>query len=411
VLTADLVNARRHGAELHLTKVSDETRARASDLAAPLVAIFRDGIGQSREDVDASLGAIEAEPRDQRLKAGLIKLLEDRATWSVTSDLEPDLVRREVFTRATAVRASLVPGERFDRSHVLAEAAKALQSDADAVERALYADLRAMSVLSTFEAVSPAALVHQYEGGQAQAVLLRAVRVIIDVRLHSPGVARALFRRLKFLGLLHSIRATEGGYQICVDGPLSLFDSVTKYGQKMAMLLPMLEGCGSWTLSADIRWGKDRTPLTFRASGGSEESKDERRGKGKGGPSLPDEIAGLAKAFAGLGTEWKVTESRVVLDLPGTGLCVPDLLFSRRRQKIYFEVLGFWSREAVFRRVDLVRRGLSEKILFAVSSRLRVSEEVLDEDASGALYVYKGAMSARAVAERLESLARDGALG
>jgi len=98
----------------------------------------------------------------------------------------------------------------------------------------------------------------------------------------------------------------------------------------------------------------------------------------------------------------------VVLDLPGTGLCVPDLVFSRRRQKIYFEVLGFWSREAVFRRVDLVRRGLSEKILFAVSSRLRVSEEVLDEDDSGALYVYKGAMSARAVAERLESLARGG---
>jgi len=410
VLTADLVNARRRGAELHLTKVSDETRARANQLAAPLVAIFRDGIGQSREEVDASLAAVEAEPRDLRLKAGLIKLLEDRATWGVTSDLEPDLVRREVFTRATAVRASLGPGERFDRGLVLAEVAKALRSDADSIERALFADLRAMSELSTFEAVTPAALVHQYEGGQAQAVLLRAVRVVIDVRLHSPAVARALFRRLKFLGLLHSIRATEGGYQICVDGPLSLFDSVTKYGQKMAMLLPILEGSGSWTLSADIRWGKDRSPLTFRTSGGGEERKDERAGKAKE-PSLPDEIAGLAKAFSGLGTEWKVTESRVVLDLPGTGLCVPDLLFSRRRQKIYFEVLGFWSREAVFRRVDLVRRGLSEKILFAVSSRLRVSEEVLEEDASGALYVYKGAMSARAVAERLESLAREGALG
>ena len=179
-----------------------------------------------------------------------------------------------------------------------------------------------------------------------------------------PSFARAWrarsFAELKFLGLLHSIRATEGGYQICVDGPLSLFDSVTKYGQKMAMLLPMLEGCGSWTLSADIRWGKDRSPLTFRASGGGESGRDERAGKAKE-PSLPDEIAGLAKAFSGLGTEWKVTESRVVLDLPGTGLCVPDLLFSSRRQKIYFEVLGFWSREAVFRRVDLVRRGLSEK--------------------------------------------------
>jgi hypothetical protein len=44
-------------------------------------------------------------------------------------------------------------------------------------------------------------------------------------------------------------------------------------------------------------------------------------------------------------------------------------------------------------------------MLFAVSSRLRVSEELLDEHASSALYVYKGTMSARAIAERLERLA------
>jgi uncharacterized protein len=408
VLTADLVNARRRGAELHLTKVTDETRARARDLAALLVAIFRDGIGQTREEVDAALSAVEADPRHHRLKAGLIKLLDDRATWSVTSNFSPELVRREVFSRATAARASLDPGERFDRGRVLTAAASALQSDPEAIERALYADLRSMSVLSAFETVSPDSLVPEYESGQAQAVLLRAVRVTIDMRLHSPGALRALFRRLKFLGLLHTVNSSEEGYQICVDGPLSLFDSVTKYGQKMALLVPMLDGCGSWKLAADVRWGKDRTPLTFRASGGGGSVANEPSRKE---PAMPDEIAALAKSFAGLGTEWRVTESRVVLDLPGTGLCVPDLLFSRKGQKIYFEVLGFWSREAVFRRVDLVRRGLSEKILFAVSSRLRVSPEVLDEDASGALYVFKGAMSARAVAERLESLARKDAVG
>ena len=56
---------------------------------------------------------------------------------------------------------------------------------------------------------------------------------------------------------------------------------------------------------------------------------------------MPDEISSLAKSFSALGTEWRVTESRVVLDLPGTGLCIPDLVFSRRRDKIYFEALGY----------------------------------------------------------------------
>ena len=53
----------------------------------------------------------------------------------------------------------------------------------------------------------------------------------------------------------------------------------------------------------------------------------------------------------------------------------------------------------------MVERGLTHKMLFAVSTRLRVSEEVLDEHASSALYVYKGTMSARAVAGRLDRLA------
>ena len=69
--------------------------------------------------------------------------------------------------------------------------------------------------------------------------------------------------------------------------------------------------------------------------------------------------------------------------------------------------MGYWSRAAVWKRVELVQAGLAERILFAVSSRLRVSEEVLGDDLPGALYVYKQTMSARAVAERLESLVQE----
>ena len=74
------------------------------------------------------------------------------------------------------------------------------------------------------------------------------------------------------------------------------------------------------------------------------------------------------------------------------GLCVPDLVFERAGTAIHLEVMGYWSREAVWRRVELVQGGLASPILFAVNSRLRVSEEVLPGDAASALYVYKGTM-------------------
>jgi predicted nuclease of restriction endonuclease-like RecB superfamily len=397
VLTAELVNARRRGSDLLVAKLNDEGRTRAVEVAATLIDVFRHSVGLSRDEVDAALGAVDVGPREQRMKDGLAKLLDDRAEWTLANELEPEAVRRTVFLRAAEKRRSLAAGGRFDREAVLAEAAAVLGADGASLDRALYADLRGAGILVGIEPISATALVETYERSQAQAVLLRAVRIKVGVRCASPGAARALFRRLKFLGLLYAITPAPVGYEIVIDGPLSLFESVTKYGLKMAMVLPVLETCEAWTLEADVRWGKARTPLTFRAAGGTDAPVVDE-------PAAPDEIVAFARAFGQLGSRWKVSASQVVLDLPGVGLSIPDLVFTRGRDKVYFEVLGFWSREAVFRRVDLVDKGLSERVLFAVSSRLRVSEEVLGDDASSALYVYKGAMSARAVADRLDRL-------
>jgi predicted nuclease of restriction endonuclease-like RecB superfamily len=101
------------------------------------------------------------------------------------------------------------------------------------------------------------------------------------------------------------------------------------------------------------------------------------------------------------------------LDLPGIGLCVPDLTFTHAAtdRRVYLEVMGYWSRDAVWRRVEMVEAGLPHTVIFAVSSRLRVSEEALGDDLPGQLYVYKGVMSARAIAERLDAAVASGRTG
>src|SRR5207249_4409716 len=159
-----------------------------------LVDLFQASVGLSRDDLEAALSAVEVAPREQRLRDGLAKLLDDRASWSAPSELDPERARREVFLRATAARRELVPGARFDRDAVVVEVAAGLGVGTASLERALYADLRGASVLSVAPPVSPAALVDVYERSQAQAVLLRAVRIKVGVRCASPGVARALFR-------------------------------------------------------------------------------------------------------------------------------------------------------------------------------------------------------------------------
>jgi hypothetical protein len=71
---------------------------------------------------------------------------------------------------------------------------------------------------------------------------------------------------------------------------------------------------------------------------------------------------------------------------------------------VHVEVLGHWSRDAVWKRVELAEQGLPEPVLFCASERLRVSEAVLPETTGAALYMYKGALSATVVLERAERL-------
>jgi predicted nuclease of restriction endonuclease-like RecB superfamily len=381
-------------------------RQRALTLSETFVAVTAAAVGRARDELLVALAAIDVGPREHRLRDGLVKLIEDRCEFDASDEVDPQETRHEVFSRASKVRAALPPGAILDRASILAEVASERGTSPDAVERALFADLRGAHRLAEFRAPSAAALVTAYEQGQAQAVLLRAVKVTVDVRCAAAGGLRALFRRLKFLRLLHTVSRTEAGHRIVIDGPFSLFESVTRYGLQLALVLPALEHCDAWKLEADVRWGKERVPLTFHLASGAWSTPGTRV---EASP-LPDEVQALVRSFVALDTTWQVSESTDILELPGVGLAIPDLVFERRRgqsaaqERVYLEVMGYWSRAAAWKRVELVEAGLPERILFAVSSHLRVSEEALDGDLPGALYVYKRTMSARVVADRLEQL-------
>jgi predicted nuclease of restriction endonuclease-like RecB superfamily len=401
VLTADLVEVRRRGEELHLIALDEQRRALATRLGASLLAILRAGVGRSREELGLQLGGVEAPARARRLVLGLRKVLDDDADWAGATGLDPVLVRRTVFEAASTARRGLTEELRFDRERVLAAAAASLQVDAAALERALFADLRAAEVLRGLALSSAEELVARYAKQQVQAVLLRAVKVRVLLRCDSPGACRALFHKVKFLRLLHTVREAEDGcYELEIDGPYSLFESVTKYGLQLALLVPLLEEARWFRLDAEVRWGRGEAMKTLRF----------RHEGGGGAPSerpLSDEAQALLDGLVREKTPWRGKLADTIISLPGVGLCVPDLALTHAGtgEVVYVELLGYYSREAVWRRKELVERGLVERIVFVLSSQLRVREDVIDEDAAGALYVYKRMPSARVLLERVDSLA------
>src|SRR5262249_42752642 len=148
------------------------------------------------------------------------------------SDVEPRRARKVVFGLAAQERRS--SSAALDTAAVLKEAARHLATDArqeltaTEVEAALFADLNENQRLVDFDALDAAALVRAYELAQHQAVLLRALRVVVKLRADAAGL-RLFFRRLKFRRLLYTAqRQDDGAYRIEIDGPFSLFQAVTQ---------------------------------------------------------------------------------------------------------------------------------------------------------------------------------------
>jgi predicted nuclease of restriction endonuclease-like RecB superfamily len=215
-------------------------------------------------------------------------------------------------------------------------------------------------------------------------------------------------------------------YAITLSGPLSLFQASTKYGLALALVLPALRACAAFELEADVLWGPTRDPLVFTLSGGRSTARDagggdaERAGDGDTEldvgprtasavtPAERPEVEALLASFDKQDSGWTAARAGEILNVPGLGVCVPDLTFTHTEtgQVVHLEVLGFWSRDAVWKRVELVRAGLAAPMIFAVPARLRVSEEVLEDDLPGSLYVFKSVLSRKAILERLEALVR-----
>lgn len=396
MLSPEHVRARRVGGELVVQALKGKQRERALELARSLLSTARELEGERRATLEEALRAAVEKPSERKLVEGLAKLLLDASELGEPTSVDVPGLRRALFERAALARRA----GSFDRDAIVAEVARELGVDAQVVEGALYSDLRSEERLSKAAALTADQLLERYDRGVRQAVLLRAIQVTARVKCRTPHAYRALFNKLKFRRLLHRIEPCEGGYRIEIDGPYSLFESVTKYGLALALVLPALEDCDELALEAELSWGPRRERVTYRHTRSGQPGEVAE-------PPLTDDVLALLRSFGELQSAWRAEPSSALVELPGVGVCAPDLEFRRTTDgmRIYLEVLGFWSREAVFRRVELFERGLAVPVLFAASSRLRVSEELLAEQSFGALYVYKGVMSPRAVERHLDALA------
>ncbi len=192
-----------------------------------------------------------------------------------------------------------------------------------------------------------------------------------------PGIVQ-LFRRLKFHRLLYRVEGSmQDGYVFHIDGPLSLFSATTKYGLQVALVLPAILRCADFRIEAELRWGPRREPRSFLL--------EPRDGlvshQADTGMYTPVELKAFVERFRQVAPAWEISECTDVIELGREGVWVPDyrVIHVATGVDVFIEVVGFWKRSSLERLIRLLPGNGPPRFLLAISERLKVDEEALDE--------------------------------
>jgi len=398
VLTTDLVRVRLKGSCVEPRYVSTSNGDLRKETRG-LIELHQAHQGQSIGALEEALAQHIGDSPRFLVQRGLSKLLMDKATIEVKAAAEPIKVRESVF-RLAAQHGPVAPGH-VDRLSILETAAKELGITSEEVEASLYADLRAHEQLQSIEDIEVTPLLHRYNMATAQAVLLRANQVRVELEGLKAKELRFLFRSLKFHRLMHRVTRKKDKTILELDGPLSLFNMTTRYGLGLALFLPSLCLFENWSLSAQLTWGKERKSMTFELSSDQDlrsEAKEKGTWEGK-------EEKHFRASFKALKSAWKLRRSTQVITLSNNEVLIPDYeLVHEDGRKALLDIIWFWRSKSIEKKLEQRLNEAPSHLLTALATRLRADRgqaSITDES----VYLFKGVIHPKKLIDYAERIA------
>lgn len=374
MLTADLAQSWQRGRKTGPHYINPEAPDYLRD-AADLIALFSAHENQIRRELDFALAEYIGTGTDYKVLRGLIKLLMDRCTFETASPADPVEIRRTLFLKAREHHP--VIGDSPARSEVVTEVAREIGCAPEAVLQSLYADLPENQKLIEFKNLTDGELLDLYNLAQAQALLYRSVEMRLQVEPQSSEGYRELFGAIKAYRLIHTIKGNpQTGYEIRLDGPVSMFHRSQKYGIQMAVFLPALLFCAGWRMQAEIaqKPGSGGGSLYFEMN-----SEQNRLRSHYFGSMLSENpvLEKLVNSWTRFETLWRLEESREVIDL-GESAFIPDFVLSHSDgRQFYLEVLGFWTPQYLHERLKEFNHAGIKNFIVAAWDELRGSRDPL----------------------------------
>jgi predicted nuclease of restriction endonuclease-like RecB superfamily len=354
------------------------------------------------EDRIAAIEESDAGGGDYKLVRGFYSLLERRCTFksedsnsdndggittttistSMIPIFDPPRIRKAVFEESSKRGFALTELERSEIAQSVAS--KLHLSSPDVVLKAMWSDLDDNLILDHFDSIDPEALIGWYNLSLMQTLLFNCTK--LDFYISGGLNWKRVLRRVKRLGLMYHLQQPQQQQEnriICsLEGPLSLFKLTDRYGTLLAKLLPSIifssdnrrensRDDGEWQLDAwivrktmdgrkiyEFKISKDEMPelltdpyLFFSPISSAEK---EVVGSFPYNDSTFDSAVEekFAKRFEQADTGWRLAREPDPIVLSNGGAFIPDFVFEKYDKKIYLEIVGFWTKEYLERKLQ-----------------------------------------------------------
>ncbi len=335
-------------------------RASADNLIVvkTLIETYTQGVGKKKSALKRIGEELEDKGYDFHLVRGLSLLLDRRSIFKCTSQTNPLELRRKLFRETGKTGPATNPNQR---KTIIENVASETKISVQELEESMYADLESELTLENFDPMAPQELLEKYNLSLAQTLLFDST----ELRFTVSGNWQNIFFKAKRLGLIYEAYKSNELW-VKIDGPASLFKLTRRYGTAIAKLLPAIIANQEWTVEAKILWKFTNAIYDFKLESWKHSPLFGSQKITEKFDSLVEED--FASRFRALNSEWQLKREPEPV-IAGQQVIIPDFSFEREGSKLYMEIVGFWTREYLQRKITKLKKA-KEHILVAVDENL-----------------------------------------
>jgi uncharacterized protein len=368
-------------------------------LAEQLISQFNESVkkNEKKKLLEKRIATVESQWDDYKLVRGLSTLLERRCQFSISqsggdgSNVDPMTIRKALFEESSRMHLALTES---DRNRVLDRIAARLNLSTSYINQIMWNDLEENMIHVGFNSIKQAELLGIYNLSIMQTLLFNCTKLEFSV---SGGMNwKRVLRDIKRLGLMYNLQQSEvsepdnsnadGSALLCsLDGPISLFKLTDRYGTSITKLLPSIIMSKRWSMSAWIvrKTISGRKIYEFKMSFSEAPSLLllPSTSKARTAPLFDSSVEEkFANRFKQSANGWKLIREPDPLIVSNGTAFIPDFMFQKYDKKVYLEIVGFWTKDYLQRKIQKLKDIVSNKkidLFVAVNEELACSKSII----------------------------------